>query len=204
MRQQAAVLRGQRRPAFARGREPVPVRAGVPVLRLTHRPLGKRDLRVVRRWRRRPAYSVGDRIVGASREFRARAHDEKTSSRSSSKPASSGERSVSLRPNVCATTSAPARGRRSDTVWATGIDQPVLLHAVLRIEGPLVAAIPVGGAGGQDFDYQIGCSPHVVAAAQQVPPFTGHEQQIRLHGRRCRTAPRRRGRSRVSRASVPR
>ena len=61
------------------------------------------------------------------------------------------------------------------------VDQPVLHHAVSAVERVLVAPVPVGGGRGQYLDHQVGRTPHVLAAAQQMLAFPGDEQQVRLH-----------------------
>jgi hypothetical protein len=45
----------------------------------------------------------------------------------------------------------------------------------------LVAPVPVGGGRRQYLDHQIGRTPHILAAAQQMLAFPGDEQQVRLH-----------------------
>ena len=67
-----------------------------------------------------PTPLITQRIGGSTREFRVPVYDEKTSSRSTSKPASNGDRSVCSRPKVCVTASAPSRSSWIHTVSAVG------------------------------------------------------------------------------------
>ena len=169
--------------------------AGPPCSSVTSEPRTKTSARAPRRSAiERPAdrgrgtgaaASGGAGNTADDRRFRTRRgcgfQDEKMSSRRSSRPTSSGERSVSSRPKV--------RGRNLDFALQAmdldglgdWVDQPVLGHAIPAVERQLRSAVPLGGRWRQDLDHEVGGALHFLAIAQELFPLPGDEQDVRLH-----------------------
>ena len=108
---------------------------------------------------------------------------------------------------------SPAQGLRNHQradVWTMNphgfgrrIDQPVLRHAVLRVERALVAPAALGGGRREDLDDEVERAPHVLAVVQQMGRGRGRRTAGPAARRRYPRTPRRTGRRKTAAARSP-
>ena len=66
-------------------------------------------------------------------------------------------------------------------VSAVGSTSHYSITPCLPYSARLYPPVPVGGGRRQYLDHQVGRTPHILAAAQQMLAFPRDEQQVRLH-----------------------